>query len=129
MEVAVDVRVSTSRQPPPQTIDQPLSRLRAYVATPPEWHVAAEHIYRDDGSSGAPLHRPGLARLRDRAALAALECIVLPAPDRFARHDVPQLLVVDACTQRGSRGECVECPMSNAPHEQLLVHIRCAGAE
>lgn len=49
MEVAVYVRVSTSRQQPQQTLDQQLSRLHDPVATHPAWHVAAEHSYRDDG--------------------------------------------------------------------------------
>jgi len=49
MEVALSVRVSTSRQQQQQTIDHQLSRLRDSVATHPEWHVAEEHIYRDDG--------------------------------------------------------------------------------
>jgi site-specific DNA recombinase len=82
MEVAFYVRVSTSRQQQQQTIDQPLRRLRAYMATHPEWQVADEHIYRDDGYSGATLNRPGLDRLRDRAAMAAFEGIVSTAPDR-----------------------------------------------
>ena len=49
MEVALYVRVSTSRQQQQQTIEQQLSRLRDHVATQPDWHVADEHIYRDDG--------------------------------------------------------------------------------
>jgi predicted site-specific integrase-resolvase len=49
MEVALYVRVSTTRQQQHQTIDQQLSRLRAYVAAHPDWYVADEHIYRDDG--------------------------------------------------------------------------------
>jgi site-specific DNA recombinase len=52
MEVALYVRVSTSRQQQQQTIEQQLSRLRDYVATQPEWRIADEHIYRDDGYSG-----------------------------------------------------------------------------
>ena len=35
---------STSRQQQPQTIEQQRSRLRAYVATQPEWHIADEQI-------------------------------------------------------------------------------------
>src|SRR5262245_49742323 len=86
MEIALYVRVSTSRQQQQQTIEQQLSRLHDYVAARPDWHVAEEHIYRDDGYSGATLKRPGLERLRDRAALAAVECVVMTAPDRLARN-------------------------------------------
>src|SRR5712692_10070974 len=66
MEVALSIRVSTSRQQQQQTMEQQLSRLHAHVTLQPDWHVADEHIDRDDGYSGATLTRPGLDRLRDR---------------------------------------------------------------
>jgi DNA invertase Pin-like site-specific DNA recombinase len=44
MEVARYMRVSTSRQQQQQTIAQQLSRLHAYVALQPDWHVADEPI-------------------------------------------------------------------------------------
>ena len=62
MEVALYVRVSTTRQQPQQTIEQPLSRLRDYVTTQSAWYVADEHLYRDDGYRGATRKRPGLDR-------------------------------------------------------------------
>jgi site-specific DNA recombinase len=129
MEVALSVRVSTSRQQQQQTIDQQLSRLRDYVATHPDWHVAEEHIYRDDGYSGATLKRPGLDRLRDRAALAAVECVVITAPARLARNSVHQMLLVDELTQRGCRVEFVDRPMDDKPHDHLRLQIRGAVAE
>ena len=49
MEVALDARVSPTRQHQHQTMEQQLSRLRDDVATPPEWSVADEPISRDDG--------------------------------------------------------------------------------
>jgi GrpB-like predicted nucleotidyltransferase (UPF0157 family) len=49
MEVALYARVSTTRQQQHQTIAQQLSRLRDDVTTHPDWSVADEHIYRDDG--------------------------------------------------------------------------------
>ncbi len=44
MEIALYVRVSTSRQQQTQTIDQQIDRLRAYVASQPDWHLAEEQI-------------------------------------------------------------------------------------
>src|SRR3989441_7274479 len=129
MEVALYARVSTPRQQQQQTIEHQLRRLRDDVATQSEWHVADEHIYRDDGYSGAKLNRPGLDRLRDRAAMAAFECVLITAPDRLARNYVHQMLLVDELTQRGCRVEFVERPMSDAPHDQLLLQIRSAVAE
>jgi site-specific DNA recombinase len=128
MEVALYARVSTPRQQQHQTIAQQLSRLRDAVATHPAWHVADEHIYCDEGYSGATLKRPGLDRLRDRVAMAAVECVLITAPDRLARNYVHQMLLVDELTQRGCQVEFVERPMSNAPHDQLLLQIRAAVA-
>jgi site-specific DNA recombinase len=120
MAVALYMRVSTSRPQQPQTSEHQLSRRHAYVALQPDWHVADEHIYRDDGYRGATLKRPGLDRLRDRAAMAACACVLMTAPDRFARHYVPQRLLVEERTQRGCRVEGVERPMSDDPHDHLL---------
>ncbi|MGH8058201.1 MAG: recombinase family protein [Candidatus Entotheonellia bacterium] len=129
MEVALYARVSTPRQQQQQTIEQQLTRLREYVASQLEWHVAEEHIYRDDGYRGAKLNRPGLDRLRDRAAMAAFERVLITAPDRLARNFVHQLLLVDELTQRGCQVEFLERPMSDDPHDPLLLQIRGAVAE
>ncbi len=129
MEVALYVRVSTTRQQQTQTIEQQLARLRAHVATQPDWHLAEEHIYRDDGYSGAKLNRPGLDRLRDRTALAAFERVLLTAPDRLARNYVHQMLLIEELAQRGCEVEFLDRPMSQDPHDQLLLQIRGAVAE
>ena len=80
MNVALYVRVSTTRQQQSQTIEQQIARLQDYVATQLDWHLAEEHIYRDDGYSGAKLNRPGLDGLRDRAAFAAFERVLITTP-------------------------------------------------
>jgi|SRR5262245_58046166 len=120
MEVALYTRVSTPRPQQQQTIDQQLRRLRDSGATHPDWHVADEHIYRDDGYSGAKLNRPGLDRLRDRVAMAAFECVLITAPDRLARNYVHQMLLGDELTQRGCRVEFVERPMSDDPQASII---------
>ena len=61
--------------------------------------------------------------------MAAVECVLITAPDRLARTYVPHMLLVDALTQRGCRVEFVERPMSDDPHDQLLLPIRSAVAE
>jgi hypothetical protein len=86
MRVALYVRVSTQHQTHTQTIDQQLDRLRAYVQTQ-GWLLADDLIFRDDGFSGASLHRPGLERLREQVAAGALDRLLLTAP----RSAGPQL--------------------------------------
>jgi site-specific DNA recombinase len=128
MRVAIYARVSTQRQALSQTIDQQLSRLEAHVQAQ-GWQVAPEHVYRDEGASGADLNRPGLDALRDRAALADLDVVVITAPDRLARRYLHQALVIEELAQHGCRVEFVERPMSEDPNDQLLLQIRGAVAE
>src|SRR5882724_6431523 len=128
LEVALYVRVSTTRPQQTQTIAPQLARLRAHVATQPDWHLAEEPIDRDDGYSGAKLNRPGLDRRRDRAALAACARVLLTAPDRLARNDVHQRLLIEELAQRGCEVAFLDRPMSPDPHEQLLLQIRGAVA-
>jgi site-specific DNA recombinase len=130
MEIALYARVSTNRQQQNQNIEQQLERLRAAVSIQPDWHLAEEHIYLDDGYSGAKLNRPGLDRLRDQAALAAFELVLITAPDRLARQYAHQVLLIEELGRSGCRVEFLERPMrSDDPHDQLLLQIRGAVAE
>ncbi len=128
MRMGVYARVSTSRQAQAQTIEQQLERLRAAVCER-GWVLDEEHVYRDDGYSGASLGRPGLDRLRDHAALADLDVVLVVAPDRLARNYVHQVLLVDELARHGCRVEFLDRPMSQDPHDQLLLQIRGAVAE
>jgi site-specific DNA recombinase len=128
MRTAVYARVSTTRQAQAQTIEQQLDRLRA-AAAERGWELDGQHVYRDDGYSGARLGRPGLDRLRDHAALAELDVVLVTAPDRLARNYVHQVLLVDELAGHGCRVEFLDRPMSDDPHDQLLLQIRGAVAE
>jgi site-specific DNA recombinase len=128
MRVAVYARVSTPRQAQAQSIEQQLDRLRAAVAEH-GWTLADQHVYRDDGYSGASLGRPGLDRLRDHAALAELDVVLVTAPDRLARNYVHQVLLLDELGRHGCQVEFLDHPMSQDPHDQLLLQIRGAVAE
>src|SRR5437773_9046562 len=97
MRVALYVRVSTDRQQHAQTIEQQVTQLQGFVAAHEGegWTVAAEHVFRDDGYSGAKLDRPGLDALRDRAAQATFDVVLVTAPDRLARKLVHQMVGVE----------------------------------
>ena len=62
---ALYVRVSTERQAQAQTIQQQVERLQTYLTSEGQ-ALTEDHIFRDDGYSGASLNRPGLDQLRDR---------------------------------------------------------------
>src|SRR6185437_5979962 len=128
MRVAFYARVSTQRQAQADGIAQQLERLQGH-ALAQGWSVATEDIFRDDGYSGASLKRPGLERLRDRAAMRQLDCILITAPDRLARNYVHQVLLLEEITATGCAVEFLDRPMSQDPHDQLLLQIRGAVAE
>jgi len=130
MKIALYTRVSTNRQMQSQSIEQQIERLREAVSKQPEWELAQEHIYRDDGYTGAKLNRPGLDRLRDAASMAALELILVTAPDRLARKYVHQVLLIEELHNLGCDIQFLERPMKDDdPHDQLLLQIRGAVAE
>jgi site-specific DNA recombinase len=128
MRVAIYVRVSTQRQAQTQTIEQQIERLQVHVEAQ-GWVLEPEHIYRDDGYSGAKLNRPGLDSLRDRAALAEFDLVLITEPDRLARNYVHQMVVIEELERRGVQVEFLDRPMSDNPHDRLLLQIRGAVAE
>ncbi len=76
MKAALYARVSTQRQAQAQTVEQQIERLTGH-ARQQGWEVPLAQIFRDDGHSGASLRRPGLDRLRDRAAARCLDLVVI----------------------------------------------------
>jgi site-specific DNA recombinase len=128
MRTAIYARVSTARQARAQKADQQVERLKAY-AKQKGWTLEEDQLYLDEGYSGAGLNRPGLDALRDAAAMAEFEVVLITAPDRLARNYVHQVLLIEELQGRGCRIEFVERPMSQDPNDQLLLQIRGAVAE
>ncbi|HEV2126809.1 MAG TPA: recombinase family protein [Chloroflexota bacterium] len=128
MRLAIYVRVSTSHQVQQQTIDQQLDRLLAHVQAQ-EWTLPDKHLFRDDGYSGATLARPGLDRLRDQVRNRAFDRVLMTAPDRLARNYVHQMVLLEEFARYGCEVEFLDRPMSDDPHDQLLLQIRGAVAE
>jgi site-specific DNA recombinase len=128
MNIAVYVRVSTQRQAQAQTIEQQLDSLQNYHKAQ-GWPWQEEHIFRDDGYSGAKLRRPGLDQLREQVGRATFDRVVITAPDRLARNYVHQMLLIEEFERGGCQVEFVDRPMSHDPHDQLLLQIRGAVSE
>lgn len=128
MRAAIYARVSTSRQAHTQKIAQQLERLKGY-AEQKGWTLEEEHVYLDEGYSGATLNRPGLDELRDAAVMAEFDVVLITAPDRLARNYVHQILLIEELQGHGCKVEFVERPMSSDPNDQLLLQIRGAVAE
>jgi len=128
MRVAAYVRVSTTNQVQAQTIEQQLERVKAYIQSQ-GWQLSEEGIFRDDGYSGAVLDRPGLDSLRDRVRAREFDLVIVTAPDRLARNYVHQMVLIDELARGGCKIGFTERPMSEDPHDQLLLQIRGAVAE
>jgi site-specific DNA recombinase len=131
MRVAMYGRVSTGHQVEQQTIEQQIERLTALVATHATegWTLEPAHVFRDDGYSGASLARPGLDRLRDAIKGREVDRVLVTAPDRLARNYVHQMVLLEEWTRAGCTTEFLERPMSDDPHDNLLLQIRGAVAE
>ncbi|MBA2616927.1 MAG: recombinase family protein [Rubrobacter sp.] len=128
MRAAIYARVSTPRQARDRKTDQQVARLEHY-AEQKGWALDDGRVYLDEGHSGASLNRPGLDALRDAAAMAEFEVVLVAAPDRLARKYVHQVLLLEELQGRGCRVEFLERPMSQDPNDQLLLQIRGAVAE
>jgi site-specific DNA recombinase len=128
MRAAVYVRVSTTNQVHQQTIELQLDRLRAHVQQQ-GLALSDELIFRDEGYSGARLNRPGLDRVRDAVRERSIDRLFLTAPDRLARNYVHQMVLLEEFEQHGCHVEFLDRPMSEDPHDQLLLQIRGAVAE
>jgi site-specific DNA recombinase len=131
MRIAIYSRVSTSHQVEHQTIEQQLERLTAHVRAHAAdgWVLDPAHVFRDDGYSGAALARPGLDRLRDAVKAREVDRVLVTAPDRLARNYVHQMVLLEEWTQAGCVADFLDRPMSDDPHDHLLLQIRGAVAE
>ena len=130
MRVAIYGRVSTGHQVDHQTIDQQLDRLAAHVRAHAGegWTLDPAYVFRDDGYSGSVLARPGLDRLRDAVKWREVDRVLVTAPDRLARNDVHQVLLLEELEGHGCGVRFLDRPLSHDPHDQLLLQIRGAVA-
>jgi site-specific DNA recombinase len=131
MRVAIYGRVSTGHQVEHQTIEQQLGRLAEHVQAHAAagWALDPAHVFRDDGHSGAVLARPGLDRLRDAVKGREIDRVLVTAPDRLARNYVHQMVLLEEWARAGCAAEFLDRPMSDDPHDHLLLQIRGAVAE
>jgi site-specific DNA recombinase len=128
MHVALYARVSTERQEREQTIDSQLAALRAWVEQ--QGHaLVPEHVYTDEGYSGARLDRPGLDRLRDDAREGQFEAVAVLSPDRLARKYAYQVLLLEELRHSGCAILFLQHPLGDDPNDHLLLQIQGAIAE
>ena len=128
MKAAIYARVSTEKQGREQTVDSQLDALRRW-ATAHGHELKDDPVYIDEGYSGARLDRPALDRLRDAAREGEFDVLGVYSPDRLARRYAYQVLLLEEFRKAACDVEFLERPLSDDPHDQLLLQIQGAIAE
>jgi len=85
MRTAIYARISTVTHSQQHSIEEQIKRLRTNLLSRGAL-AADEHVFRDEGRSGATLNRPALDRLRDHVRLGDDDHILVTSPDRLARN-------------------------------------------
>jgi site-specific DNA recombinase len=119
---AIYARVSSDKQKEENTIASQTAALIAF-AREQQFEVPQEWVFEDDGYSGASLIRPGLERVRDLAAEALIQAILVYAPDRLSRRYAHQILLMKSspapvsrlclCARRAVRHPRMNCSSSS----------------
>ena len=120
--------MSSDQQAERHTIDSQVEALLARAIA--DGHeIRAELRFLDDGQSGASLIRPALERLRDLAAMAAIDVVYVHAPDRLARSYAHQAVLVEEFTRAGAEIVFLNRPIGQTPEDTLLLQLQGMFAE
>lgn len=122
-------RVSTLQQEQEATIDSQVAALESY-AQGQGYQLSEERYFLDQAVSGAQLDRPALNRLRDQASEGQFEVILCLSPDRLARQQAYQYVLLAELRRAGVEVIFVNQPtIGNDPQGQLLLNIQGVFAE
>jgi site-specific DNA recombinase len=116
---ALYARVSSAKQQLNENIASQITAIQEY-AQQNDYQISPQHIYKDDGFSGAHLDRPALDRLRDAVAQGEVEAVLILSLDRLARQVAHQHIVVDELKQAGCEVIFTSHSFGTSPAEQML---------
>jgi site-specific DNA recombinase len=123
IQAALYARVSSAQQAGAGTIASQVCALHARAAA--DGLAMAEALcFIDAGYSGATLGRPALERLRDVAAAGGLDRLYVLCPDRLARHDAPQAVLLEELTRAGVEVRFLDYAGGSSPEDQLLLQVQ-----
>ncbi len=126
--VALYARVSSEKQAEEGTVASQVAVLEKRI-TDDGYAVDPQYRFIDDGVSGTTLVRPALERLRDLAAVGAIDRLYVMAPDRLARRHGHQMLLLEELQARGVAVVFANRPLGTTPEDQLLVQVQGVIAE
>jgi site-specific DNA recombinase len=119
---AISARVSSAQQAETHPLARQVAAWRERVAT--EGLTGSEaRPWCDEGSSGATLVRPALARRRDGVASRRVARLSGPAPARLARPEASHVLLVDACRRAGVEGRVRNRAVGQSPEDALRLQV------
>jgi site-specific DNA recombinase len=125
---ALYARVSSDGQVQDNTVASQLAALQERAAVD-AIQISAEHVYVDEGVSGATLARPALERLRDAVAAGEVERLYVHAPDRLARRYAYQVLLVDEFRRVGVEIVFLNRALGGSAEDDLLLQVQGVIAE
>jgi site-specific DNA recombinase len=126
--VAVYARVSSDRQARDQTIASQVAALRERVTQ--DGYILSDALcFIDDGCSGSTLLRPALERLRDAAAGGLFDRLYVLAPDRLARRQAHQALLLDELQRCHIDVVFLNRAIGHSAEDELLVQVQGVIAE
>jgi site-specific DNA recombinase len=128
LRVAIYARVSSEQQSKENTIASQLEAVAQRLAAD-GLECDPELKFVDDGYTGSTLIRPGLERLRDQAAVGAIDRLYVLDPDRFSRKYAYQVLILEELTHCGVEVVFLCNPLGHDPAENLLVQVQGMIAE
>ena len=133
MKAALYARKSTDdsdKHEDNRSVARQIERARAFCAAR-DWTVAEDHIYADDGVSGAEYqHRPGLLRLM--AHLQEFDVVVMSEISRLGRDMVRNAVVIDELRGAGVQlwyYLTAEQEQADTPEQRIMVTLRSFAAE
>ena len=111
-------------------VSSPLQRQRETIASQREavlehadgrgWIIPEEHMFADDGFSGATLDRPALEALRDAVASGRVETVLVWSVDRLSRNFAHQMLLQEEFDRSGVKIVFAQEPDDGTPQGMLL---------
>jgi site-specific DNA recombinase len=125
---ALYARVSSTKQQLNENISSQIAAIEQY-ARQHDYQISPQHIYKDDGYSGARLDRPALDRLRDAVAQGEVEAVLILSPDRLARNFAYQYIVVEEFERAGCEVVFTNHGFGTSPAERMLHEMTGVFAE
>jgi site-specific DNA recombinase len=125
---ALYARVSSAKQQLNENIASQVAAIEEY-ARQNDYQISPQHLYKDDGFSGARLDRPALDRLRDAVAQGEIEAVLILSPDRLARQFAYQYIVVEEFERAGCAVVFTSHNFGSSPADRMLREMTGVFAE